>query len=218
MKLNEWVSTIKKYGGIDYDGVYGRQCVDLVNHYANKVLGISGCFYGLNYAYEIYTKYPRLPKLYKNFKRIDVNARGEYPQRGDVIVWSKAKNGYAGHTAVCIENGSTDGFKVFEQNYDGKGGIREYTYIGYKYVSGWLRPKNQSNLQEVKKVSRYGNAYMLSAQNVYCDSLLMTKIGSVSKGEGVYLDGSGSGNDQIVYKCGNYYKTGYVRGGTVKKL
>ena len=127
MKLNEWVSTIKKYGGIDYDGVYGRQCVDLVNHYANKVLGISGCFYGLNYAYEIYTKYPNLPKLYKNFKRIDVNARGEYPQRGDVIVWSKAKNGYAGHTAVCL-SGDKNGFTVFEQNYNGRGGIREYRY------------------------------------------------------------------------------------------
>lgn len=216
MKLNEWVSTIKKYGGIDYDGVYGRQCVDLVNHYASKVLGISGCFYGLNYAYEIYTKYPSLPKINKNFKRIDVNARGEYPQRGDVIVWSKAKNGYAGHTAVCL-SGDKNGFTVFEQNYNGRGGIREYRY-SYRQVSGWLRPYNQNNIkEEVKKVSRYGNATMKSAQSVYSDSLLKNKIGSVGNGEGVYFEGSGSGNDIVIYQCGSYYKAGFVKGGTVKK-
>ena len=218
MKLNEWKQAVKNSKGVDYDKNYGKQCVDLVNDFANRVLGIKDCFYGLTYAYEIYTRYSSISKINTNFSRINVNAPGEYPKVGDVIVWGKEKNGYAGHTAVCIENGSTDGFKVFEQNYDGKGGIREYTYSGYKNVSGWLRPKNQSNIkEEVKKAAKYGNAYMLSAQNVYCDSLLMTKIGSVSKDEGVYLDGSGSGNDQIVYRCGNYYKTGYVKGGTVKK-
>lgn len=216
MKLNEWVSTIKKYGGIDYDGVYGRQCVDLVNHYADKVLGIKGCFYGLNYAYEIYTKYNQLSKLNKNFKQINVYARGEYPQRGDVIVWNKAKNGYAGHTAVCLSC-DKNGFTVFEQNYNGRGGIRESRY-GYSQVSGWLRPYNQTNIkEEVKKVSKYGNATMKSAQSVYSDSLLKNKIGSVGKGEGVYFEGSGSGNDIVIYQCGSYYKAGFVKGGTVKK-
>lgn len=216
MKFSEWKSFIIKNKGIDYDGVYGRQCVDLVNHYADKVLGISGCFYGLSYAYEIYTKYGQLSKLNKNFKRIDVNARGEYPELGDVIVWSKAKNGYAGHTAVCL-NGDRTGFTVLEQNYDGKGGIRTYKY-SYRLVKGWLRPNNQTNIKEVKKtVAKYGNADMLSAQNVFSDSLLKNKIGSVSKGEGVYFEGKGSGNDIIVYQCGSYYKAGFVKGGTVKR-
>ena len=69
----------------------------------------------------------------------------------------------------------------------------------------------------MKKVSRYGNATMKSAQSVYSDSLLKNKIGSVGNGEGVYFEGSGSGNDIIVYQCGNYYKAGFVKGGTVKK-
>lgn len=216
MKFSEWKSFIIKNKGIDYDGVYGRQCVDLVNHYADKVLGISGCFYGLSYAYEIYTKYSQLSKLNKNFKRIDVNARGEYPKLGDVIVWSKAKNGYAGHTAVCL-NGDRTGFTVLEQNYDGKGGIRTYKY-SYRLVKGWLRPNNQTNIKEVKKtMSKYGNADMLSAQYTYSDSLLRNRIGSVGKGEGVYFEGSGSGNDIIVYQCGSYYKAGFVKGGTVKR-
>ena len=216
MKFDDWRTAVKKKRGVDYDGSYGKQCVDLVNDYAHEVLGIRGCFYGLNYAYEIYTKFPRLNKLYKNFKRIYVNAPGQYPKRGDVIVWDKAKNGYAGHTAVCL-SGDRSGFTVFEQNYDGKGGIREAKY-SYRYVSGWLRPNNQTNLKtEVKKVSKYGNADMLSAQRVYSDSLLGTQIGSVGKGEGVYFEGSGSGNDIIIYRCGSYYKAGFVRGGTVRK-
>lgn len=216
MKFSDWKAAVIKSKGIDYDGVYGKQCVDLVNHYADKVLGISGCFYGLTYAYEIYTKYNQLSKLNKNFKRIDVNARGEYPKLGDVIVWSKAKNGYAGHTAVAL-SGDNTGFTVLEQNYDGKGGLRTHKYP-YTYVSGWLHPYNQNNLkEEVKKVSKYGNATMKSAQSVYSDSLLKDKIGSVNSGEGVYFEGSGSGNDIIVYQCGSYYKAGFVKGGTVKK-
>lgn len=213
MKFSEWLSFVKKNSGIDYDGSYGRQCVDLVQHYAEKVLGVSGAFYGLNYAYEIYTKYSKLEKINKNFKLIDAEAPGEYPKKGDVIVWSKKKNGHAGHTAVCL-SGDKDGFTVFEQNHDGKGSIREHHY-SYSLVNGWLRPNNQTNLKEI--VRQYGNAKMKSAQTVYADSELQIEIGSVGNGEGVYFEGSGSGNDIIVYQCGSYYKAGFVKGGTVKK-
>ena len=213
MKFSEWINFVKKNGGIDYDGSYGRQCVDLVQHYAEKVLGISGAFYGLNYAYEIYTKYSKLEKINKNFKLIDAEAPGEYPKKGDVIVWSKKKNGYAGHTAVCLSGDST-GFTVFEQNYDGKGGIREHKYT-YSLVNGWLRPNNQTNLKEA--VKQYGNAKMKSDQKVYADSNLDIEVGFVNKYERVYFEGSGSGNDIIVYQCGSYYKAGFVKGGTVKK-
>ena len=66
-------------------------------------------------------------------------------------------------------------------------------------------------------MSRSATATLTSAQSVYSDSLLKNKIGSVGNGEGVYFEGSGSGNDIIVYQCGSYYKVGFVKGGTVKK-
>ena len=215
MTLNEWKQAVKNSKGVDYDGLYGRQCVDLVNDFANRVLGIKDCFYGLTYAYEIYTKYPSLTKINSNFSRIYVNEPGEYPKIGDVIVWGKEKNGYAGHTAVCIKNVSTDGFKVFEQNYDGKGGIREYTYIGYKNVAGWLHPNNQSNLQEAAKP--YGNARMKSAQTVYADSDLELKVGTVSKNERVKQLDTGENRPLIVYKTKKGYKCGFVPIGSVIK-
>lgn len=213
MTLNEWKESVKNNKGVDYDGYYGKQCVDLVNDFANRVLGIKDCFYGLTYAYEIYTRYSSLSKINSNFSRIYVNEPGEYPKVGDVIVWGKEKNGYAGHTAVCISNGSTDGFTVFEQNHDGKGGIREYKYSGYKYVSGWLRPKNQSNLKEVTKP--YGNAKMKSSQTVYADSDLEMKVGSVSKNERVYYEGEGENHPIIVYKTAKGYKCGFVASNSV---
>lgn len=212
MKFSEWLSFVKKNGGIDYDGSYGRQCVDLVQHYAEKVLGVSGAFYGLNYAYEIYTKYSKLEKINKNFKLIDAEAPGEYPKKGDVIVWSKKKNGYAGHTAVCL-SGDKDGFTVFEQNHDGKGSIREHRY-SYSLVNGWLRPNNQTNLKEVTNV--YGNAKMKSAQTVYADSDLEMKVGSVDKNERVYYEGVGEGNSIIVYRTAKGYKCGFVKGNSVE--
>lgn len=208
MNFSSWIEFVKKNGGIDYDGSYGRQCVDLVQHYAEKVLGISGAFYGLNYAYEIYTKYGKLNKIKKNFKLIDAEAPGEYPKKGDVIVWSKKKNGYAGHTAVCLSGDST-GFTVFEQNYDGKGGIREHKYT-YSLVNGWLRPNNQTNLKEA--VKQYGNATINSYQSVYSDSLLTNKIGSISANERVYYEGCGGNNSIIVYKISNGYKCGFIKG------
>lgn len=212
MKFSEWLSFVKKNGGIDYDGSYGRQCVDLVQHYAEKVLGVSGAFYGLNYAYEIYTKYSKLEKINKNFKLIDAEAPGEYPKKGDVIVWSKKKNGYAGHTAVCL-SGDKDGFTVFEQNHDGNGSIREHRYT-YSLVNGWLRPNNQTNLKEVTNV--YGNAKMKSAQTVYADSDLEMKVGSVDKNERVYYEGVGEGNSIIVYRTAKGYKCGFVKGNSVE--
>lgn len=212
MKFSEWLSFVKKNGGIDYDGSYGRQCVDLVQHYAEKVLGVSGAFYGLNCAYEIYTKYSKLEKINKNFKLIDAEAPGEYPKKGDVIVWSKKKNGYAGHTAVCL-SGDKDGFTVFEQNHDGNGSIREHRYT-YSLVNGWLRPNNQTNLKEVTNV--YGNAKMKSAQTVYADSDLEMKVGSVDKNERVYYEGVGEGNSIIVYRTAKGYKCGFVKGNSVE--
>ena len=139
MTLNEFV---KKYkGGVDYDGCYGKQCVDYVNQYAKEVLGIQGAFYGqgIEYAYQVFENYERLPRVKAHFQRI-ANAKTNYPLAGDVIVWEKARNGYAGHIALVL-SATEHSITVAEQNYDGKGGVRTYTYPHYQHVLGWLRPK-----------------------------------------------------------------------------
>ncbi|MDD7331861.1 hypothetical protein [Eubacterium sp.] len=68
MTFDEWVR--KNLGrGIDWDGVYGVQCVDLVNHYIYNVLGIRPVMIGN--AIEFYRKRntsPFLKQLYLDFK------------------------------------------------------------------------------------------------------------------------------------------------------
>lgn len=69
----------------------------------------------------------------------------------------------------------------------------------------------------VKKVAKYGNASMASAQSVYADSDLTLKIGSVAKGERVNQLGTGEGKPMFSYKTASGYKVGFAAKGSVKK-
>ena len=136
---------VKQYaGGVDYDGAYGKQCVDYVNEYAKVVLGIPDAFYaqGIQYAYQVFTNYENLPRVKPHFTRV-VNGKTNYPQRGDVVIWSKERNGKAGHIAVVLK-ATEHTLTVAEQNYDGKGSVRTYTYPNYNFVLGWLTPKHKN--------------------------------------------------------------------------
>ena len=150
MTLDEFV---KKYkNGVDYDGAYGKQCVDYVNEYAKDVLGIKNAFVGPYYAYQCYTEYNNYPNIKNNFNRI-ANGKTNHPNKGDVIVWAKERNDYAGHIAVVL--GATEHtIKVAEQNYDGNGSVREYTYPNYNNVLGWLVPKNKKVNEPKVKVGQ----------------------------------------------------------------
>lgn len=206
MTFEQWVSsTIGR--GIDWDGVYGVQCVDLVNHYVKNVLNINPVMIGN--AIEFYNKRKSSPFLYNNFSWIS-NTPEFIPNKGDIGVF-KTKSGF-GHVCVCTGEGTTSCFYSYDQNYPASK-HEPMTKIKHSYSNflGVLRPKEQSILVP------YGDSTMLSAQNVYCDSLLKNKIGSVSKGEGVFHKGIGSGNICIIYKCEGFYKTGWVKAGTVKK-
>lgn len=145
LTIGAWAKQVMP-NGADYDHQYGEQCVDLVNDYADKVLGIKSAFggdKGINYAYECFDKCSS-----KDFKKYK-NAATNFPQRGDIIIWKKERNGYAGHIALVLD-ATVHTITVLEQNFDGKGktrspkkadgGIRKYTYPNYNNVLGWVRP------------------------------------------------------------------------------
>ena len=146
MTFEKWWEKYKSKG-VDYDGMYGEQCVDLANSYAEECLGIKRCFYGggIVYAYQIFGS--KKDSIAKNFLKFR-NAKDNFPKKGDVIIWGKERNGYAGHVAI-VKSATKHTITVYEQNFDGKGklrspkkadgGIREYKYLGYKNVTGWLR-------------------------------------------------------------------------------
>lgn len=140
MTFNEWVK--ENLGkGIDYDGVYGVQCVDLAKHYIKNVLGITP--ESIGNAIEYYNKRKTSEYLTKNFKWID-NTPEFIPKKGDLCVFtSKSGNG---HISVATGEGTTSYFYSYDQNFP-KAKHEPMTKIKHSYTSflGVFRPKKKKS-------------------------------------------------------------------------
>ena len=146
MTYDKWVKqNIGK--GIDYDGAYGVQCVDLAKHYIKNVLGITP--QSIGNAIEYYNKRKTSEYLTKNFKWID-NTAEFIPKKGDLCVFT-SKSGH-GHISVATGEGTTSYFYSYDQNFP-KAKHEPMTLIKHSYNSflGVLRPKNQTNIGAEKK-------------------------------------------------------------------
>lgn len=144
MTFDTWVaSNIGR--GIDYDSVYGVQCVDLVKHYVKNVLGVEP--QSIGNAIEYYNKRNTSSYLTDNFVWCP-NTLTFVPQKGDVCVF-KSQTG-KGHVSVATGEGTTSYFYSYDQNYP-KAKHEPMTKIKHTYASflGVLRPKNQSNIVTV---------------------------------------------------------------------
>lgn len=126
---------IKKYDskGIDYDGHFGDQCVDLYRQYVKEVLGFpqSPAVTGAKDIWNTYLK--------DYYDRIE-NTPSGVPEKGDIVIWGDRIGPY-GHVAVFNE-GDSRSFRAFGQNYHtgSKSHLHSHNYTG---VLGWLRPKNK---------------------------------------------------------------------------
>lgn len=140
MTFNKWVK--ENLGkGIDYDGTYGVQCVDLAKHYIKNVLGVTP--QSIGNAIEYYNKRKTNEYLTKNFKWID-NTAEFIPKKGDLCVFtSKSGNG---HISVATGEGTTSYFYSYDQNFP-KAKHEPMTKIKHSYTSflGVLRPKKKKS-------------------------------------------------------------------------
>lgn len=109
MKIDEFIT---KYMGkkVDFDGVYGAQCVDLFRQYCQDVLGLphTGRVDG---AKDLFEKYSSLSNEVKYFERF---TRGVVT--GDVAIWGATEKNPYGHVAIVIGNMPGRDLLVFEQN------------------------------------------------------------------------------------------------------
>ena len=128
----------KKYDGkgVDWDGAYGFQCVDLYRQYVNDVLGfkqspsVSGAADIWNTVdVNLYEKIPNSPTA--------------IPQLGDILIWNKRAGGGYGHVAI-FSDGDVNRFTSFDQNYP-TGSLCAFREHNYTNVTGWLRPKTDAN-------------------------------------------------------------------------
>lgn len=136
--FEKWVNT-NLGKGIDFDGAYGVQCVDLAKHYIKNVLGITP--QSIGNAIEYYNKRNSSKYLTDNFTWIS-NTPDFIPQKGDLCVFtSKSGNG---HISVANGEGTTSYFYSYDQNYP-SAKHEPMTLIKHSYKSflGVLRPKQR---------------------------------------------------------------------------
>ncbi|MCD7722680.1 MAG: CHAP domain-containing protein [Clostridiales bacterium] len=143
MTFDKWVSSNlgKK---IDYDGVSGVQCVDLIKHYVKNVLGVMP--QSIGNAIEYYNKRKTSSYLTSNFVWHSKTSSFA-PQKGDIAVF-KTPSGN-GHVSVATGEVATSYFYSYDQNWatSGQGMTKtKHTYMGTSTLLGVLRPKNQANI------------------------------------------------------------------------
>lgn len=129
------IDFFNKYNGrgIDRDGAYGCQCMDLYNQFQDEVMGVK--VKGAAYAKDVWTTY-----ITDNFTKI-VNTPTFVPQLGDVAVWGAVANNPYGHIAICTGNGDTNTFESFDQNYPIGSKCHYQIHNYFNGFLGVLRPK-----------------------------------------------------------------------------
>ena len=116
--INKTVNT-----GVDFDGAYGAQCVDLFRQYAKDVLEIPKHTGAVEGAKDLWLNYENLPieMAYFDKKRGTMAA-----QQGDVAIWDATPSNKYGHVAIVISPWGKDSLLVYEQDGTKKPGQEGY--------------------------------------------------------------------------------------------
>ncbi|MDE5604132.1 MAG: CHAP domain-containing protein [Eubacterium sp.] len=139
-------SWVKLYLGkkTDWDGWYGVQCVDLIDCYINKCLGLKVGYWGN-------AKYWWLERktsawLKENFEFITPTYKNGELKKGDIGIRT---SGTYGHIFVIAEPDANGSFAYYDQNATGNGDAMTLRTKAYNSsnINGILRPKNQAPLK-----------------------------------------------------------------------
>lgn len=175
MLFSKWVKN-NLGNKIDYDGVYGVQCVDLIKSYIKNVLEIEP--QSIGNAIDYYKKRNRIKYLKDNFTAYDYSDSFKF-HKGDIIVMQGSSS--YGHIAVCTGEYNKGGVYAYDENYKGSGdGMtkRYFEFEGPYTIKCILRPKNVKNIDnDTKKYYPKYTGYSVSI----VDALDSKKIDSSMK-------------------------------------
>lgn len=139
--------------GIDFDGAYGYQCMDLMHQYIVEVLGLSDPrILAAPAAKDVYLRFPNVfGSAY--FHKIDNTPTG-IPEKGDIMFWGTGLGPY-GHVSIYT-GGDVMKFKSFDQNFPlgSKCHTQDHNYRG---VLGWLRFKTVNKMVSAKAILDIAN-------------------------------------------------------------
>ena len=105
--------------GLDYDGVYGNQCVDLICYYYRYLGQTSPGGNGCDYAWNA------LPSGWQRLQ-------GVQPQKGDILVYSGNSSNPYGHVAIYAADRET-----YHQNFNSHPYVEKVTYRYNGSLSCW---------------------------------------------------------------------------------
>lgn len=193
MKFTEFINYVKSVRGVDTDGYYGKQCMDLYNYYCNNVLGLQNV--GASCAKEILNN----PNIMNNVERID-NYLEFVPQKGDIAIWTA---GEYGHVAICLGEGNVNYFKTIDQNWKSQQLTEESHNYTYLSPLVFLRPLNQSNINE--------NTCEVYNVEITADVLNVREGAGTNYRIKHYNELTENARQQIKNKCG-YCANGLVKG------
>lgn len=155
-KFDEFVADVTAKGGVDVDGAYGKQCMDLYNYYSSYMFGAGNV--GANYAKNVLNN----QNVYNYYDRID-NYLEFIPQKGDVAVWT---GGQYGHVAICLGPADIKGFKTLDQNWLPQQLSEVWHDYTYMAPLVFLRPKDQSKFEDYHESKTFNVRIDKDAANV----------------------------------------------------
>lgn len=130
MTLDEFIAAHEGHG-VDFDGRYGDQCVDLFRAYVKEVLGLRQPP-GVMGAADLWQAVSL-----EDWECIP-NTPADVPLRGDVVIWDRRIGPY-GHVAIFLE-GDESSFVSLDQNWPTGRKVSRQGH-SYRAVKGWLRPR-----------------------------------------------------------------------------
>ena len=183
----------KKYLGtaVDFDGVAGVQCVDLVDRYLEDCFGITGVW--CSGAKDLYNNFFDYPALTAAFTRVP-NTPDLVVRKGDIIIWG---GGSWGHTGIGTGEGNVDWFMSLEENTLGQ---HEPTQIVKHWFAndvanpclGVLRPKAAAEPKALDTNIWYkkGDKDKSGEHGIFCIKQRLKAIGYKVDDTGGFGDGT----------------------------
>lgn len=210
----------KKYLGVavDFDGVAGVQCVDLVDQYLKDCFGITGVW--CNGAKDLYNKFDSYPALVAAFDRVP-NTPELVVRKGDIIIWG---GGSWGHTGIGTGEGNVDWFMSLEENTLGQ---HEPTQLVKHWFAndisnpclGVLRPKTAAEPKALDTDIWYkrGDKDKSGEHGIHCVKQRLKAIGYKVDDNGKFGDGTEHAVRDL-QRIWGYKQTGEVGKNFVKKI
>ena len=210
----------KKYLGkaVDFDGVAGVQCVDLVDQYLKDCFGITGVW--VSGAKDLYSKFGSYPALVSAFDRVP-NTPDLVVRKGDIVVWG---GGSWGHTGIGTGEGNVDWFVSLEENTLGQ---HEPTQkVKHRFANdisnpclGVLRPKTAAEPKALDTDIWYrkGDKDKSGEHGIFCVKQRLKAIGYKVDDSGGFGDGTEHAVRDL-QRIWGYRQTGEIGQNFVKKI